>query len=73
MEKRLFNWESWDDIDILDFQYHNCTLNIPIGPYAAGSRIDVIFLSYERGEMNFYKNGAKDPILKFKLQLEVTL
>lgn len=71
MEYQLFSWERWDATDTMAFQFYDCVLKVGIGDYAAGTKVSVIFMDYEKGVMEFYNDAGDSVIAKFKLSLKV--
>jgi hypothetical protein len=70
MEKQLFNWESWDDCGECNLQFSECTLKVDIGPYKAGSKIPLIYVGYNDGNIIIY-NEEFEEAWKGKLILSV--
>lgn len=33
MEKQLFDWKDWDEMDFLVVEFYNCTFNTDVGKY----------------------------------------
>jgi hypothetical protein len=57
METQLFDWKNWDSWDFAVNVYYDCTLKVPIGPYAAGTKIDTISVDFEQGFVELYGRG----------------
>lgn len=49
MERTLFDWCGWDELDPGVLQFTGCTLKVPIGTFAAGELVPVIVVSFEDG------------------------
>lgn len=56
MEKQLFDWKSWDDIDGMTLQFYDCTLKQKIGDFDVGTEIRTIVVDFERGLLDLYDN-----------------
>ena len=69
MEKQLFDWISWDELDTVEM-FYEVTLKIDIGEYKAGTAFDYAAVDYEKGLLEFYDDGD-EPIASFKLKLIV--
>jgi hypothetical protein len=54
MEKHLFDWKDWDDLDAMEFAFTNCILKVDIGSHKAGDEIPCITMNYENGTMGLY-------------------
>lgn len=71
MEKELFNWEEWEQIDTLIVSFDKCVLNKDCGSWKKGSMLDKILMDYEHGKMTFYlENAATNFNLKFLITEE---
>jgi len=70
MEKQFFDWNDWDTIDTMSFQFYDCTLKQAIGKYEKGRVIESILIEFEESRMTFYDedNHVRDT---FKLKLVV--
>lgn len=71
MEKELFDWTDWDQLDTASFSFHQCVLRKDIGGLRSGMAVDCISVDYERGKMDFYSYERDDPFATFKLGLVV--
>lgn len=49
MERALFDWCGWDELDPGVMQFTGCTLEIPIGQFKAGELVPVIVIKSETG------------------------
>jgi hypothetical protein len=59
MEKDLFDWCGWDDLDTAHFQFYGCTLKQPIFPAKKGALIPCISIDFETGNLQMLeKNGT---------------
>lgn len=65
MEKQLFDWENWDTVDTMVFQFYNCVLKKDIGSHKVNDPIDYIVVNYEDGYLEI-----KD--VKYPLTLNVS-
>ena len=54
MEKQWFDWEDWDQIDMMVFGFHNCVLKTQIGPFYMGMVIPYVEINYEEGKIVLY-------------------
>ncbi len=70
MIEKIFDWGSCDPMDLLDFQYNHCTLNQPFGEIAEGTKIPIIFISYELGKIILY-NRENEILFTGKLTISV--
>lgn len=68
MLEQLFSYKTWNDVDLLLFNYFNCTLKKDFGElFHAGTTLPQISIDFEKGEMEFY--SIDGPVAKFKLFL----
>jgi hypothetical protein len=70
MERTLFDWCHWDQLDAGVLQFIGCTLKVPIGTFAAGELVPVIVVSFEAGDMQLI---AKDGSLISEHNIRLTL
>jgi hypothetical protein len=64
MEKELFDWSNWAQLDIRYFVYYDCILKQAIGKYNKGDSISDIIIDYGKGELTIDSN-----IFKMKLTI----
>ena len=67
MEKKLFHWDGWDQMDTADFIFYNCKLNVDIGNFKKGTKFKSIIVSYENGTLILQDDNGSD----FKVSLEL--
>lgn len=60
MEKQLFEYDSWDIVDTMVFQFYNITTKVKIGKHPPGSQFDLAVIDYENGFVEL--NEEKFPI-----------
>ena len=53
MEKQFFDWEEWDQYDILWLEFFACTLKVDMGPFKAGTRVERINMILGETEPRF--------------------
>lgn len=72
VEKKLFEWEYWDQFDTMCMVFYSCTLIKDIGKYKKGDHIDCIDMDYKNGKMLFWNNLEDDkPEYAFNIELVV--
>ena len=69
MERELFDYDNWDNIDDFNKVFYGCVLKQDIGVYRAGEKFDSICVNYENGEMSFWIGD--DEAASFQLELRV--
>lgn len=47
IREELFDFESYDDLAGLIFQFENCTLKLPMGRRKAGDKVECIILNWK--------------------------
>jgi hypothetical protein len=57
MERQLFDWETWDEVEYGFNQYYNCTLKVPIGLLSRGDLVDAIAVDFNRGILEVYSDN----------------
>lgn len=56
MEKQLFDWKDWDEMDFLVVEFYNCTFNTDVGKYKKGDKVSSILMDYSNGTIKIYEN-----------------
>lgn len=72
MEKQLFDWESYDQLDDTVFAFDNVTLKVPIGGFGVGSKFIQASINWETGVLEFYNAGGQ-VISRFDLEIKVKI
>ena len=49
MEKQVFDWEDYDEVDTAVFNFYDCTLKAQIGKYVVGSIFSSICVNFDEG------------------------
>ncbi len=71
MEKQLFSWEEFEDVNSACFNFYNCILKEDIGEYKEGESFDIINVDFEKGRIELYNNESGDIEAQFELKLEI--
>lgn len=51
--ERMFSCEGWDQLDTFDFVFYDCTLNMDIGDFKKGAKIDAITVLFSVSTIEF--------------------
>lgn len=51
--ERMFSCEGWDQLDTFDFVFYDCTLNMDIGDFKEGTKIDAITVLFSVSKIEF--------------------
>lgn len=51
--ERMFSCEGWDQLDTFDFVFYDCTLNMDIGDFNKGEKIDSISVLFSVSKIEF--------------------
>lgn len=51
--ERMFSCEGWDQLDTFDFVFYDCTLNMDIGDFKKGDKIDAITVLFSVSKIEF--------------------
>lgn len=49
----MFSCEGWDQLDTFDFVFYDCTLNMDIGDFKKGDKIDAITVLFSVSKIEF--------------------
>ena len=70
IEKQLFDWKEWDDLDTIDMVFYDVTLKAKIGKFEAGTKFDSVALILSKSTIELYEKGSSIPHT-FDLKLTV--
>jgi len=70
MERQLFEWENWDEVDVAFLQFYQCKLIVDIGPYKKGDMLSCIAINYQDGVLEVYSDDG-EAIYRQKLILSL--
>lgn len=59
MIEKLFDYEGWDVIDDLIYQFYEVTLNVDVGEFGKGCLFDEAILDFEKGAISLYKDKVE--------------
>lgn len=59
MERTLFDWCGWDELDSGTLQFTGCTLKVPIGRFNIGELVPVIVISFEAGVLQLLEKSRR--------------
>lgn len=68
MEKQLFDWVDWSDVDVMVFIFDGITLIRQIGDFPIGSKFDSALVNYAAGTLRLCRGKTE---YKFTLTFEV--
>jgi len=68
MEKQLFDWEGWDDVDVACYQFYKVKLKVKIGNFEPNTEFDSAMVDYQKGLLCLY---LKEESYDFHLTLNV--
>jgi len=68
MLNRLFSYSGHDQLDDLEYQFYDCTLNTQIGGVIKGTEVDCIIVDFCSGDLTLFPESGER---KFKLRLKV--
>jgi hypothetical protein len=68
MEKALFDWDGFDQIDTFVFLFMDCVPKVQLGPFVAGQMVNSISIDFEKGEIHIY-DGKEEPSWSGKVGL----
>lgn len=69
MEKQLFDWDGWDIVDDMFFQFLAVVLKVKIGEFSPGEKFEYAGMDYEKGQLTLGRDGAE---FQFNLSLVVS-
>lgn len=71
MEKELFEWDSWDEVDNFHIAFYNVVTKVQIGEILPNTKFELAELDYTTGVLKFYSKDCETALHEFKLQLVV--
>jgi hypothetical protein len=69
LEHQLFTWDSWDEMEVGDLQFHDVTLITEVGEHAVGSQFPTAFLIGSQSMLVLM--NEKDEEFAYELKLHV--
>lgn len=69
MEKQIFDWEDWNNLDTAAFQFIDCTIKEDFGPLKKGETYQSISVDFENGFLEAF--NEEKPLIKVNLKLTV--
>jgi len=70
MEKDIFEWVDWDEIEKLVIRFYRCTFIKDFAPFHKNDVVDNIIINYAEGIMEVFKTSADN---EESITLEITL
>lgn len=58
MEKDLFKWQGWDELDTVSSIFYNIELVVPIGQHKPGELFKSACINYSTGALDLYKDES---------------
>lgn len=49
MERQLFSWKTWDELDFLTCTYSDCTVVKAFGPFVVGDKLSEVIIDSDNG------------------------
>lgn len=69
MEKQLFDWGKWREINFLVIEFDDCTFNTDVLKYKKGDKVSNILMDYSNGIIRIYED--LDTYVEYELSLLV--
>lgn len=69
MEKQLFDWGNWREINFLVIEFDDCTFNTDVLKYKKGDKVSNILMDYSNGIIRIYED--LDTYVEYELSLLV--
>lgn len=69
MEKQLFDWGNWREINFLVIEFGDCTFNTDVLKYKKGDKVSNILMDYSNGIIRIYED--LDTYVEYELSLLV--
>lgn len=71
MEKQIFTWVGFDQLDTMVFGFYDITLTVDLASLKKGTTLSHAVLNYEDGRIAIWQNSDEDPIYEGNLVLSV--
>ena len=49
MEKQLFDWSEWEELNFLSLYFYGCTFITDVGKYKKGDKVSGVCMDYAKG------------------------
>ena len=63
MERQLFTWVDWNELDHMCFTFYNCTVVKSFGIFNVGDVLHCVDIDYDAGTIMVHQN-ASEPFMK---------
>lgn len=63
LEKQIFSWNGWDEVDAGILQFYNVELSIPVGEFPVGEKFDCAVFSNLNSELVLIKNDENGSLI----------
>ena len=71
MERTLFDWCGWDELDPGMLQFTGWTLKVPIGTFKVGELVPIIIVCFDAGTIQLVGKGG-DLLSEHNIRLVLT-
>lgn len=71
LERQLFNWDGWDQVDTMDLQFYNVELKVPIGSFEVGHKFAIAIVSGSTSTLQLWEDDEGKVYHEFELKLSV--
>ena len=61
MERQLFSWKTWVDLDFLTCAYSDCTVVKAFGPFAVGDKLSEVIVDFDTGHIDVSLGSEQEP------------
>jgi hypothetical protein len=67
MERQLFDWAEWDEVDNVSKNFYKVVTKVQIGPYPPQTFFDTAYINFDDGLLAFYQKGEQVAVFKLNL------
>jgi hypothetical protein len=67
MERQLFYWDGWDDIETGVYQFYKVVLKTKVGSFEPGEKFDAAVVDYQKGILHLYRGDVIVGVFELRL------
>jgi hypothetical protein len=71
IERQLFDWDGWDQVDTFALQFYNVVLKVPIGEFEVGHKFENAVFCGETSALQLLEDYDSDIYHEFELKISI--
>jgi hypothetical protein len=71
IERQIFDWEEWDNVDEGVLRFYDVQLKVPVGEFMPGDEFDTAVVDLQNSKLVLYLNEDRTEERVFQLNISV--